>query len=586
MPFLPRALQKNNKNLTLRRATTPPFAGQQDESFSSRPLESASGGVHVRTNSGFSFQQAEPLGGAATNGSNTLPTQSVVKIFGVGAARSYLEPWKVGAQKEWTGSGFAVEIGGEKLVLTNAHVCDHAFLLRLSRHGESKKHPAKLVCIAHDVDLALLAVEAGPSVLENVPATRFEEDLPKLYSEVKVVGFPQGGSTICVTKGVVSRVDAQGFVHPLLKGVLTDNVLIIQIDAAINPGNSGGPAFAPDTGQVIGVASSGMPGAQNIGYIIPAMIVRNLLLSYEQNRSWPGLPELGFNYRTLENESLRQYLGMGTDKTGVEVTDVAPKGTLAGKIEPGDVILKIDGHDVSSEGTVSYDVHKEKVNLSFEFLVTKDLPGITKKLTVLRKGKAQELASGFMPVAPLAARFDGVDCQPTYFMIGGFIFAPLSLPLIHHDADVPGHLVEKAYTCWKEGDEQMVVFQRGLQHQVNEGYELDAAKLLLTVQGEPVKNMEGLIRGVAKAILAKADFLVFGFENAKRNGEQKEVLRVDGLEQADAELMEQHQIPACVSSDLQELYFSVMPESERGRGVLSTLMRAVCCPRSGKVDNV
>lgn len=253
-----------------------------------------------RSSSSMSGQfQAEPIRrglAAATAGGGTdtttawaatgvehLPTRSVLRIFGIGAERSYAEPWKVLGQQEWTGSGFAVSVGKDKLVLTNAHVVDNASLLRVSRHGESKKHPARLVCIAHDIDLALLEVQGG---LDEVPEATFKEVLPKLYSEVKVVGFPQGGNTICVTKGVVSRIDAQEYVHPLLKGVCTNKVLIVQIDAAINPGNSGGPAFDAESGMAIGVASSGMPGSQNIGYIIPASIAQNFLTSYARGGCW------------------------------------------------------------------------------------------------------------------------------------------------------------------------------------------------------------------------------------------------------------------------------------------------------------
>merc|ERR1712014_261223 len=104
------------------------------------------------------------------------------------------------------------------------------------------------------------------------------------------------------------------------------------------------------------------------------------------------------------------------------------------------------------------------------------------------------------------------------------IFSPLSMPLIHHDRGIPEHLVEKAYNSWKEADEEIVVFQRGLQHQINEGYELDAAKLLLTVQGQPIKNMEALVRHVGKAISENEEYLVFGFESYKRIGERQEVL--------------------------------------------------------------
>ena len=52
-----------------------------------------------------------------------------------------------------------------------------------------------------------------------------------MQEAVHVVGFPTGGKTICVTEGVVSRIDMQS------------ESLCIQVDSAINPGNSGGPAF-------------------------------------------------------------------------------------------------------------------------------------------------------------------------------------------------------------------------------------------------------------------------------------------------------------------------------------------------------
>ena len=54
-------------------------------------------------------------------------------------------------------------------------------------------------------------------------------NLPKLDENVTCVGFPQGGTQISVTRGVVSRID-----------VNSQYELRIQIDAAINAGNSGG----------------------------------------------------------------------------------------------------------------------------------------------------------------------------------------------------------------------------------------------------------------------------------------------------------------------------------------------------------
>jgi len=71
--------------------------------------------------------------------------------------------------------------------------------------------------------------------------------LPCLQDSVTVVGYPLGGDTISVTKGVVSRIEVTPYAHG------TSDLLGIQIDAAINPGNSGGPAFN-EQGECIGVA--------------------------------------------------------------------------------------------------------------------------------------------------------------------------------------------------------------------------------------------------------------------------------------------------------------------------------------------
>ena len=55
---------------------------------------------------------------------------------------------------------------------------------------------------------------------------------------ILVAGYPLGGDSLSITKGIVSRVTMTRYAHA------SNKLLGIQIDAAINPGNSGGPAFA------------------------------------------------------------------------------------------------------------------------------------------------------------------------------------------------------------------------------------------------------------------------------------------------------------------------------------------------------
>ena len=84
--------------------------------------------------------------------------------------------------------------------------------------------------------------------------------LPQIKDAVLAYGFPTGGTTLSITKGIVSRIEFVPYNFPV-------SGLRIQIDAAINPGNSGGPAVAGD--KMIGLAFSTLGDAQNIGYIIP-----------------------------------------------------------------------------------------------------------------------------------------------------------------------------------------------------------------------------------------------------------------------------------------------------------------------------
>ena len=76
-----------------------------------------------------------------------------------------------------------------------------------------------------------------------------------------VYGYPTGGTSLSITKGIVSRIEFTTF-NASVAG------LRIQIDAAINPGNSGGPVVVND--KMVGIAFSRLGCAENIGYIIPS----------------------------------------------------------------------------------------------------------------------------------------------------------------------------------------------------------------------------------------------------------------------------------------------------------------------------
>ena len=205
----------------------------------------------------------------------------------------YLRPWQKSRQGSCTGTGFVVpdDETGTRRLLTNLHVVQDATDIRVRKHGNSRRWRARVVVKAADVDLAVLQIisedeQEVADFWDGVKPVQWGDDdgPPLLQSSVNVVGFPTGGRTICVTEGVVSRIDCRNY-RLKTAGAAPGKLLVIQIDAAINPGNSGGPCFDSD-GRVVGVAFQGLDGndAQNVSplrilFFSISLPIRNLIVS-------------------------------------------------------------------------------------------------------------------------------------------------------------------------------------------------------------------------------------------------------------------------------------------------------------------
>src|ERR1043165_2707139 len=127
---------------------------------------------------------------------------AVVKLFTVVKEPNYYRPWELPYQHPPGGSACIVE--GNR-ILTNAHVVAHQLYVQALKPGDSKKHTARVLHVDHDRETALLTVDDA-AFFEGTVAVRFGE-LPPRNAEVTVYGFPVGGNELCVTKGVVSRIE-------------------------------------------------------------------------------------------------------------------------------------------------------------------------------------------------------------------------------------------------------------------------------------------------------------------------------------------------------------------------------------------
>ncbi|KAL1198658.1 putative protease Do-like 13 [Cardamine amara subsp. amara] len=177
---------------------------------------------------------------------------SVVKINCFSSRPNIFCPWQNKPQEKSNGSGFV--ISGKKII-TNAHLVANNILVQVIKHGSPKKYIAKVEAIGYESDLAILVIE-NEEFWEDMNPLELG-DIPFLKDSVVVVGYPKGGESISITKGVVSRIDSRQY----FRG--TTNLPVIQTDADLNPGNSGGPVFIGN--KVVGVAFQHLQHYKNIG---------------------------------------------------------------------------------------------------------------------------------------------------------------------------------------------------------------------------------------------------------------------------------------------------------------------------------
>ncbi len=232
------------------------------------------------------------------------------------------------------GSGFVITPDG--LILTNSHVVHKARTIHVSL-PDGRRIPAALIGEDPDTDLAVVRASASDLAalkLGNSQAIRVGQ-------LVIAIGNPLGFSAT-VTTGVVS---ALGRSLRSRSGRLMDD--IIQTDAALNPGNSGGP-LVNSRGEVIGVNTAIISGAQGLCFAIAAntaqYVVGRLIRDGRIRRSYVGVA--GQN-APIARQIVRFY-GLPVS-SGVLVATIEPDSPAAKSLlREGDMIVALDGHDVSS----------------------------------------------------------------------------------------------------------------------------------------------------------------------------------------------------------------------------------------------
>ncbi|GAB2281478.1 Protease Do-like 2, chloroplastic [Dionaea muscipula] len=521
----------------------------------SRSTTTQSLGVQKKDKKGTLYdskeQRAEP-----SNLQDEAFLNAVVKVYCTHIEPDYSLPWQ--KKRQYTSTGSAFMIGDGKL-LTNAHCVEHGTQVKVKRRGDDQKYVAKVLARGIDCDIALLSVD-NEEFWNDIEPLQFGK-LPHLQDSVTVVGYPLGGDTISVTKGVVSRIEVTSYAHG------SSDLLGIQIDAAINPGNSGGPAFN-SKGQCIGVAFQVLRSddAENIGYVIPTTVVSHFLTDYARNGKYTGFPCLGVLLQKLENPALRSCLKASSNE-GVLVRRVEPTSSAHSVLMEGDVIVSFDGVRVGSEGTVPFRLTER---IAFGYLISRKFSGDIVELGIIRSGAYMTVQTVINPRVHLVP-YHIEGGQPSYLIVSGLVFTPLSEPLINEECEeaMGLKLLAKArYSSARFKGEQIVILSQVLANEVNIGYEDMNNLQVLKFNGTPIKNIHHLAHLVDSC---KDKYLVFEFED-----KYLAVLEKEAAMSASSCVLKDYGIPSERSADLFEPYVDILgvnnaAEQEIGDSPVSNL---------------
>ena len=473
--------------------------------------------------------------------------ESVVCVFSTTAAPDYGQPWAVYSEEDVTGSGFWVS---STQVVTNEHVIKHARDIRVRPHGSARKLKCRVAFASAERDLALL--EVTDDAMSPAPLT-FAQSLPELYSAVAVVGYPLGGDNICVTRGVVSRVDAMSYGG----GGRGERLLVVQIDAGVNSGTSGGPAL-DERGHVAGVAFSSYAGsADNIGYLVPASVVEKFLEEATLSARCPGLCALGISWQTAQNKALRRSLGLqGTE--GVLVTRAS--GSSKGVLEPGDVVSSVGGSPVAEDGSIQL---RGAERIPVAHAITSKRVGDVVDVGFVRAGAPRvaqvTLAAPVRPV-PCVAEW---DASPSYCILGGLVLQPLSAPLWdafdEEDAgyEDPGDIAAR----YGANSSEVLLWTSTLTSDANYGYSELSARLprLIMACGTTVEGLAHAATVCREARERGDAFYDLRFRDPGASDEVRVVLDIDEVDDTDLELLERYSIPDLASKDVADAYWGPEP---------------------------
>ena len=252
-----------------------------------------------------------------------------------------------------TGSGFIINKEGD--IITNAHVVSGADKVTVILK-DGRQIEGKVLGSDELTDVAVIQVKS-----DNLPTVSLGSSQSLQTGDWAIaIGNPLGLYNT-VTAGIISAIGRKSGQIGVDK-----RVSFIQTDAAINPGNSGGPLLNQN-GEVIGVNTAIIQGAQGLGFAIPIetaqRIAKQLIENGKVSRAYLGVQmvTVDANVKAEVNKDT-EFCSKISDDKGVLITKVVENSPAAKSgAKCGDVIVKFDNKEILTADQVTQLVEDRSV---------------------------------------------------------------------------------------------------------------------------------------------------------------------------------------------------------------------------------
>lgn len=423
------------------------------------------------------------------------PSSSLVRINATLQRYNFIRPWEKGAPTPRRGLGAVIN---NKRVLTTAELVENSTYIELELPGTGEKSPAKIVGLDYEANLALLEPIDGKSkILDNLIPLKLDDSVVA-GDTLEIWQVEDNGESV-VTDVKVLSADVSNYFIP------GSTLLTYRVKGSLQYHANSFTLPVVKNGNLAGLLLS-YSSKEQISNLLPAPIIQHFLDDLNQG-DYQGFPNLGISYAQTLDEQLRKFTHIENQQGGIFVSKVlADSSAGKGGMKTGDIILKVNDHDIDSRGNY---VDKKHGKINFSHLVRGAANvGDKVKMHIVRDGKPMDLEFEMLRKDPDDFLIDPYmfDRGPRFMIIGGLIFQELTLPYLKFWGNdwptrAPLNLVHAQANperYEKEGRKKLVFLSQVVKTPATLGYEGFGSIIVTKVNGQAIHSIGDLAEALKK----------------------------------------------------------------------------------------